>query len=636
MPQTNALLSVCIITLAALLLSACATAQVNAKREALPERIAAAAPHPRLLMDAADVQRLHERIASDETSQALFGLVREKGDALLDAEPVTYKKSGKRLLSVSREALRRVLCLSFLYRMTDDTKYADRALRELEATAAFSDWNPSHFLDVAEMTAAFAIGYDWLHPLLDADAEALLRKAILEKGIGPSYDGHGSWAKCDNNWNQVCNGGMLLGALALAEHEPELALRVIERALDGLPYAMRTYDPDGVYAEGPSYWNYGTTYNVLIAAALETALGSDFGIAEAPGFKESGAFPLLMTGPTGLYFNFADCGQRRGPYPAVYWFAQRWNAPGICYFEEQWVRKMLDGEASGYNRFLPLLLLWREKTETAEPRQPLNWKGESANPVAVHRTSWTDPNAVFLAVKAGTPHANHGHMDIGSFVLDAGGVRWALDLGADSYGKLEALGLGIWNRAQGSDRWRIFRYHNSSHSTLTVDGQVQKVTASAPIARFSANKDFPCTIVDMSAVYAGQLERATRGFALLPDGRVLIQDEIAAPDNTASVRWAMTTPGEITDVQPGAATLTQEDKRLHFQVLAPANAAIETFTTDPPPNEWDSPNPGTRQIGFHLSLDAGESATIAVLLTPGTAAQTAPPTLRPLEEWPEE
>ena len=27
--------------------------------------------------------------------------------------------------------------------------------------ARFEDWNPSHFLDVAEMTFALAIGYDW-------------------------------------------------------------------------------------------------------------------------------------------------------------------------------------------------------------------------------------------------------------------------------------------------------------------------------------------------------------------------------------------------------------------------------------------------------------------------------------------
>ena len=61
--------------------------------------------------------------------------------------------------------------------------------------------------------------------------------------------------------------------------------------------------------------------------------------------------------------------------------------------------------------------------ERQEPAT-LNWLGQGQNPLAVFRSSWTDPNAVFLAIKAGTPSASHAHLDIGSFLLDADGVRW--------------------------------------------------------------------------------------------------------------------------------------------------------------------------------------------------------------------
>jgi len=33
------------------------------------------------------------------------------------------------------------------------------------------------------------------------------------------------------------------------------------------------------FSEGPGYWTYGTTYNVLLVAELESALGSDFGLS---------------------------------------------------------------------------------------------------------------------------------------------------------------------------------------------------------------------------------------------------------------------------------------------------------------------------------------------------------------------
>ena len=597
-------------------------------------RIAAAAPHPRLLMSDADADKLRRRIGKNETAGAVFALVRQYADSLLAEPPVTYKKEGKRLLSVSREALKRVLNLAFAHRMTGEQKYAERAMVEMDAAAAFQNWNPSHFLDTAEMTAALALGYDWLLPLLSPEREARIRAAILEKGIGPSMSGNDSWARRDNNWNQVCNGGMAFGALALLEHEPALAERVITRALDGLPYAMRTYQPDGVYVEGPSYWEYGTTYNVLLIAALESALGGDFGLADFPGFRETGAFPLLMTGPTGDHFNFSDCGRRGACFPAVFWFARRWKEPGWAWSEHQWLEKLLRGDSAAQNRFLPLLLLWWDGRSAKKPQLPLCWKGEGQNPLVVMRSSWTDPDAVFLAAKAGTPFANHGHMDAGSFVLDADGARWALDFGAEGYGALEARGLDIWNRTQKADRWRVWRYHNSSHNTLTVDGAAQKVTARADFTEFSADKKFPHAVMDLGALYGGQLARAERGFALLPDGRVLVRDEVAAPDAPARVRWVMNTPAEVAENAPGRALLAQGDKRLLFQVLEPEGAVVETWSTEPH-NEWDSPNPGTRQVGFEVLVPAGAERALSVLLTPGSVLDKAPdtPPLRPLREW---
>ena len=397
---------------------------------------------------------------------------------------------------------------------------------------------------------------------------------------------------------------------------------------------MKEYKPDGVYPEGPSYWQYGTSYNVLLIAALESALGTDFGVSESPGFLESGAFPLLMTGPTGEHFNFSDCGAHGGPFPAVYWFAQRTQDAGLAWYEQPWLEKVLRGETSANNRFLPLLLLWWNGESPQTPKQPLHWKGEGVNPLTVHRSSWTDPNAVFLATKAGTPGANHGHMDIGSFVLEADGVRWALDLGAQDYNGLETRGLGIWNRAQDSDRWRVYRYHNRSHNTLLVDDIGQVVQASAKITGFSDNPAFPHTIMDMSEIYGEQLAHAVRGFALLPDGRILIQDEIGTGEKATRVRWAMTTPAEITEVSPGSATLIQKEKSLYLETLSPADAAIEVFSTDPP-NEWDAANTGTRQVGFYVELEPETSMTIAVVLTPGSVVELVKelPEVRPLAAW---
>jgi hypothetical protein len=71
---------------------------------------------------------------------------------------------------------------------------------------------------------------------------------------------------------------------------------------------MKAYAPDGAYPEGPMYWEYGTTSNVLLLAVLEHALGGDFGLARHPGFLATPGYFLHAFGPGGLPFNYSDCG----------------------------------------------------------------------------------------------------------------------------------------------------------------------------------------------------------------------------------------------------------------------------------------------------------------------------------------
>lgn len=166
--------------------------------------------------------------------------------------PVSERiKTGMRLLAVSRENLRRIFILSYAYRMTGQEKYLVRAEQEMLKAASFSDWNPSHFLDVGEMTMALGVGYDWLYPALSEASRRTIREAIVEKGFKPSYDTAYNWfVDAEHNWNQVCNGGLAFGAIAVAESEPEWAQKIIDRAIDKVRLPMRHYAPDGAYPEG--------------------------------------------------------------------------------------------------------------------------------------------------------------------------------------------------------------------------------------------------------------------------------------------------------------------------------------------------------------------------------------------------
>ena len=64
------------------------------------------------------------------------------------------------------------------------------------SAARFEDWNPTHFLDVAEMTFALAIGYDWLHAQLEDAARNEIAAAIIQKGVSlPFTTRHHGWVK---------------------------------------------------------------------------------------------------------------------------------------------------------------------------------------------------------------------------------------------------------------------------------------------------------------------------------------------------------------------------------------------------------------------------------------------------------
>lgn len=82
--------------------------------------------------------------------------------------------------------------------------------QEILKACDFSDWNPFHCLDVAEMTAGVSIGYDWFTSELTDTERGLISDAIIEKGLKASYpstDHNMWWVSTHNNWNQFCHAG---------------------------------------------------------------------------------------------------------------------------------------------------------------------------------------------------------------------------------------------------------------------------------------------------------------------------------------------------------------------------------------------------------------------------------------------
>jgi hypothetical protein len=223
---------------------------------------------PRLLLGEQTLDQIRSRLQRDPHARRWYEAIRADAEGLLRREPSRYEiPDGRRLLSVSRQVKSRVETLGLVFLLEGDRRFADRLWRELEAAAGFKDWNPSHFLDTAEMTYGFAIGYDWLYDQWTDSQRRTLREAIVRLGLQPGlqvYARERGWHTGHNNWNQVCSGGLVLGALAVAEDEPGLAGRIVYHAVKSVPLAMAEYRPDGAGTEGVTYWSYGSRYNALM------------------------------------------------------------------------------------------------------------------------------------------------------------------------------------------------------------------------------------------------------------------------------------------------------------------------------------------------------------------------------------
>ena len=611
----------------AMLALLCAQVQmptIAAETFALPKPIPA---HPRLFARAADWERVKKQVVSDPVSARIFASLQTKAEGYLSLPPTEYKLEGFRLLGPSRQVLERVTNLAAVARITGDARYVERAALEMRTVARFADWHPAHFLDTAEMALAVATGYDWLYDQLSEADRAEFAQALVEKGINPSLASKQWWIAGNNNWNQVCHASMVAAAITVADLQPELATQIVQRAIENIPHSAHAYAPDGVYPEGAGYWGYGTTFHVLLVAELETFSGQAFGLDAFPGFDKTALYLNEVTAPSGRYFNYSDVGDgKRGPEAAIFWFAQRFHHPEWLRYDLEELPAYLDRydkKAAG-DRHLALDLLWRDPSlvDDGKTAFPLHWLGRGENPVAAHRSAWGDPNALYLAIKGGSPSINHAHMDAGSFILEADGVRWAVDLGAQDYNSLESVGIKLFDNRQNSQRWDVFRLGPESHNILRFNGAVPLVTGSGAVAGFQADGATPYSIFDLSSTYSDQVRTVHRGSAFLPGGRVLFQDEWTAKDQPVEAAWQMVTRADVT-VQPGEIQLSEKGKTLTLKILTPADAHVEVQEAQQFQKWFDANNRGVRRITITTHTAAGADGGFKLVAIPGSAPQEA-------------
>ncbi|MGA0900100.1 MAG: heparinase II/III domain-containing protein [Luteolibacter sp.] len=559
--------------------------------------------HPRLWMNEADEKAISGVIRKDALAEKLHqALLKEAGIILNERPPEHIIHDGRRLLHESRLALKQISTTAWAWRLSGDQRYLKRALTDLEAACSMKDWNPSHFLDTAEMAVAVAIGYDWLYDQLSPEQRNMCERAIRDKALKPArqlYDADVWWSDGRNNWAQVCGGGIAVAAIAIQGKDDGLSAGLIREGLNLLKKCERFYAPDGVYPEGPGYWHYGTIYHVKLLAACKK-LGHPVSITED--LERSAMSMIHLHGPSRLPFNFSD-GRARvsSKSPAQAWIASHFRNPQQSEHVRHVITQALDPrnvEMAHYHS--PLTLLWLPEAPKEVPTIPLHAVMHGEQSSAVFRSSW-DKNASWLAIKGGTPDGGHGHMDVGSFCYDAHGMRWAHDLGGDNYNM-----PGYFRHK----RFDYYRLQNRSHNTLEIANGLQDPESKpCPIIGFDTNKQHHVTL-DLSAAYAKQAKKVIRKARFDPEtGVAVIRDQVEQP--SGSVTWRLITDAEC-KIEGDSVLMTKSGKSVRLKRLSkPGTWELREARPHQP---IENPNNGFREV--ILKLAAKDTVTIEVEIRP--------------------
>ncbi|MEM6332060.1 MAG: heparinase II/III family protein [Planctomycetota bacterium] len=578
------------------------------------------ATHPRLLIDEGGWPAYADRVNSDHRLTPLRNWLLGEAQRLLNQPPLEYRKDGKRLLRTSRFTLMRTLILAQAFRLTGDERYAQRGCDELLNAARFPDWGPDHLLDTAEMCAALSLGYDWLHDQLEEKERATILHALRDKGLGAIDDDHWFWTK-NNNWNQVCSGGLTLAAIVLEEDAPELSRDVLERTRASIHHGMAAYEPDGIAHEGPAYWSYGATYNAMMFSALSTAYGDDPVDLASRAFTRSAEFRRVVEFPSGNWWNYADSASGNRAEPALLWFSKACDRPELASRvwpliedPEQYIAG-LDNPVQAW--LLPLALVWESSSGSeAVSRLPTVWRGEGIAPMAILRSYPSEdqphqPPAV-VAIKGGQGRTDHGHLDAGSFVVDMLGQQWAIETGKENYGSIEAefakTGGGLWNLGQQSRRWSLLRYHNRFHNTLTRDNQRHDVDGRATVIA-AGDQPAPHASIDLTPVFGGSVARSTRSVSLPSADQVVFEDRVAGAKPGDEMAWAWVTDAEVFRESDQLYRLTKGGESVWLRITSGglSDLRISVFDLDDHRQPFESKNPGVVVIqAVSIGTDDGE------------------------------
>ncbi len=500
--------------------------------------------HPYLMFTADEKPAILQRIKADQKSSETLEQLLLEGRRLMYAtvDPVAppremhtrYVGADDYRNFVNRH-VQAAFTLAFLYQMTGEARYADKAFEHAKVVCAQDTWMQTpHMFDVIysrvwpfgakddevaftyDITASsvsqqMAYIYDWLYPALAKPQRDRIRNGLLEKAImrvrgNYEYLWWASAYRC--NWSGICHTGLGLAALTLLNDDPQLT-DVVARSCEGIWSMLDHIGEDGGWQEGRGYWAYGVGESVRFIDAVKRVSGGqinlfkhrslathpeDFGL-----YGMSGGFGDGTGGPVGESYVMNKLTAESGD-PHAAWYVKNFVRPMDSIFDLLWPATTVKPE---------------KPAEASRFFKSIDWAFLRKDFGADYLT---------IATKAGMnddPH--HGHLDCGTFSLNWQNQNFVGEVPRTPYDE----------KYFGAMRWGYLEARTSGHNVVMVNGEEQicaklkdepwKTGIGGHITQYQSEPEWAYVAMDPTHAYPGkELQLWNRWIILEKETNVVI------------------------------------------------------------------------------------------------------------------
>ncbi|HRJ26586.1 MAG TPA: heparinase II/III family protein [Fimbriimonadaceae bacterium] len=588
---------------------------------AFQQRLARWRPErPRIMVTKREWDALPARVAADATLTNYMNRLEQRSDLFMTLplpNPEDYLREPGTIRGAVDKALDGIPTLAITGKVRNRTDHTQKAIEYLINLCQYADWNPANGIDHAWATMAAGLGYDWLHDSMTPNQRSFVREAIVTKGLNILDQRYTAaqdwWLTSGMNMTGMVNAGAIIGALAVGDTDQNLSARVATAGIRSLQNMIGRYGRDGGWIEGAHYSNFATRFYTFAVSGLMTATGSSFKLFDAPGLREAANYRFMMGGLTWRTFNYGACDEYNYGVPYSFFFSRRVGRPGLAVAQREFLKTQ---RPEAYD------ILWYDPRGTVSDLEAIQ-RNRSFRNVAVASMRggpWMNREAISVGIKGGDNSNHKSHLDLGTFVLDAGNVRWASDLGTEPLAQPNIYPKdGVY-----------YRYNTEGQNTIVFNGQNQDWQAKAPVQTFSSVQARPFAVINLDQANPGLVSTWRRGMTILRNTYAILQDEFNAV-NGITADWIMHTQASVA-VQGGTATLTRDGKTMTAHIIEPSNA---TFQVEVAPTLADqSNNSAFNRLTIKLN-GTGQLQRVAVAFLPEGSGAPALANLRtlPIANW---